>query len=205
MDHSRRRPNVLPWVAGLGAAGLALVLRLAHPPVEHRLHVAGPDGLVAASPEGLATAAGARLATYALASMMQSEESSDRGRLAVARAAWNAARQDEGRLTRLLLPRGLLGTQEVNPYAATSRPPTARTLALADAVLAGRVPDLVLGATLWDAPRAQDRRHSLYLRDPSRYPKYRLSSADVARRRAAAGYREIRVPGVEATRFWTRA
>jgi hypothetical protein len=102
------------------------------------------------------------------------------------------------------MPRGLLGSQEVNHYAATSRGPTARTLQLAAAVVTGRVPDFVDGATRWDAPRAQDRLHALYLRDPSRHPKYRYSSADVAKRRQAEGFRMVRVPGVDSTRFWAK-
>lgn len=193
--------------AGLGGAVLglvALVRRLA-PPVETRLHVVDPRGRVAADPEGLARAAGASLPMYALASAMQSEEGSDRGRLAVGRAAWNAAREDQTRLVKLLLSSGGLGDQTVNPYAATSRPPTARTLSLAVAVIEGRVPDFVEGAIQWDAPRAQDRLHALYLRDPKRYPKYRRSSREVAERRRASGMREVRVPGVTETRFWTKA
>jgi hypothetical protein len=160
---------------------------------------------VDADPAGLARAAGCELPTYALASMMQSEESTDRGRLAVGRAAWNAARGDPRRLLRLLVPRGRLGTQEVNPYAATHRGPTSRTIELARAITSGRVPDFVEGAVQWDAPEEQDRRHQLYLADPARYPRYRSSSADVARRRTAAGAREVRVTGVPKTRFWTRA
>jgi hypothetical protein len=193
--------------AGLGGAALGLValMRRLVPPPETRLHVVGPGGRVAADPEGLARAAGASLPSYALASAMQSEEETDRGRLAVGRASWNAAREDRRRLVRLLLSSGGLGDQAVNPYAATSRPPTARTLALAEAVIAGRVPDFVEGAVQWDAPRTQDRLHALYLRDPKRYPKYRRSSAEVAERRRAAGMREVRVDGVPNTRFWAKA
>lgn len=206
---SRRSPLAAPiWGAlgiGLGAAIGLNLLRQLLPPVETRPHVAGPSGYVDADPAGLARAAGASLPAYVLASMMQSEESSDRGRLAVGRAAWNAARGDPGRLLRLLVPGGRLGTQGVNPYAATHLGPTARTLQLAAAILAGRVPDFVEAATQWDAPEAQDRRHQLYLADPARYPRYRWSSEDVARKRRAAGAREVRVPGVPETRFWTRS
>jgi hypothetical protein len=163
----------------------------------------GPDGLVAADPGGLARAAGVDLATYALASAMQSEEKTDRGRLAVGRAAWNAVRGDRSRVFAKLCPTGRFGSQDVNTYADTKRPPTARTLQLAAAVLEGRVPDIVDGATQWDAPKVQDRLHALYLRDPQRYPKYRHSSDDVARRRVAGGARMVLVPGVPDTRFWS--
>ena len=190
---------------GLGASAIGLVLlRRAFVP-EYRLHVAGPDGRVEASPSGLARAAGVNLSTYVLASMMQSEEKTDRGRLAVGRAAFNASRKDAGRLVSKLCPDGYLGSQLVNPYASTERPPTARTLDLAQAILDGRVPDFVLGAVQWDAPVAQDRRHALYLADPARYPKYRWSSQDIAKKRMAAGMREVLVPGVPETRFWAAA
>jgi len=195
------------WAAGVGGTvGLALVARsLAHLRVEGRLHAVGPDGLVAADPEGLAQAAGADLDTYALASAMQSEEKMDKGRLAVGRAVWNKVRGVKSKIFAVLCPSGRFGSQEVNHYADTKRPPTARTLQLAAAVVEGRVPDLVRGATQWDAPRTQDRLHALYLQDPGRYPKYRHSSAEIAARRVAAGAREIRVPGVPDTRFWSYA
>ena len=208
MSYPEEAQGSLPrWavVVGLGAAAGAGLFRHFFPPVETRPHLAGPSGYVDADPEGLARAAGVPLDVYVLASAMQSEENDDRGRLAVGRAAWNAVRGRRGKLVPLLIPSGRLGTQDVNHYAATHRAPTARTLELARAIVAGRVPDFVRGAVQWDAPAAQDRRHALYLRDPARYPRYRLSSADVARRRAGSGMREVRVSGVPDTRFWTRA
>jgi hypothetical protein len=195
------------WAAGIGGTvGLALVARvLVRPRVEGRLHVVGPDGLVEASPEGLANAAGVDLATYALASAMQSEERTDRGRLAVGSAVWNAVRGRHDSVFAKLCPTGRLGSQAANGYADTKRPPTARTLQLAAAVLEGRVPDMVRGATQWDAPKTQDRLHALYLQDPVKYPKYRYGSAEIAARRIAAGAHEVRVPGVPDTRFWSYA
>jgi hypothetical protein len=197
-----------PWfyVAGLAAgvsvAGL-LTRRLFEPEIETRLHVVDSRGLVQASPAGLARAAGAPLPVYALASAMQSEEHSDRGRLAVGRAVWNAVRGRADRIFPKLAPYGRFGSQEVNPYAATSRGPTARTLELAQAIVTGRVPDFVQGATQWDAPAAQDRRHQLYLQDPVKYAKYSKSSVDIARRRMAGGAREVRLADVPNTRFWS--
>jgi hypothetical protein len=191
-------------VLGIGAAfGFDLLSHL-FPPVELRLHVADPSGIVRADPAGLARAAGVDLDVYVLASAMQSEEKDDRSRLAVGRAIWNAVRENRGKLVRLLISSGQLGTQVVNPYAATHRPPTARTLGLARAIVDGRIPDFVEGAVRWDAPAAQDRRHALYLRDPVKYRKYRWSSADVVVLRQADHLREVRVPGVPNTRFWTR-
>jgi len=204
LDSMRSTPRLVAAASAAigGAAALFLLARRLAPPIESGLHVVGPGGLVAADPAGLARAAGADLPTYSLASCMQSEEQTDRGRLAVARTAWNMAREDRETLVRLLLPEGRLGT---NPYASTARPPTSRTLALAAAVLEGKVPDFVEGAVQWDAPRTQDRLHALYLRDPKKHPRYRRSSAEVAKRRRDAGMREVRVPGVSETRFWTRA
>lgn len=197
-----------PWfyVAGLGGAvAVVSALRYLLPPVETRLHVAGPDGLVAASPAGLARAAGVGLPVYALASAMQSEERTDRGRLAVGRAIWNAVRGRADRIFHKLCPTGQLGRQIVNAYADTSRPPTARTIDLAAAIAAGRVQDFVEGAVQWDAPAAIDRNHQLYLADPERYPKYRHSATEVAAKRVAGGAREILLADVPNTRFWTYA
>jgi len=199
------RVRYLPLAAGAaGAVAASLLLRrLLSPDVETRLHVPGPDGLVDASPAGLARAAGTSLPVYALASAMQSEENTDRGRLAVGRAVWNKVRGRADKIFTVLCPTGRFGRQTVNPYAATSASPTARTLGLAQAIVDGRVPDFVEGAVQWDAPAAQDRNHLLYLADPVRYPKYRMSSADITARRIAGGAREIRVPGVPNTRFWS--
>lgn len=190
---------------GLGAVASAGLLRLLLPPVETRPHVVGPSGHVEASPRGLARASGFNLDVYVLASAMQSEENSDKGRLAVGRAVLNAVRGRREKIVKLLIPTGRLGTQLVNPYSATDRGPTVKTLLLAQALVDGRVPDFLESSVQWDAPAAQDRRHQLYLREPWKYPKYRFSSEDIAHRRRSAGAREVRVPGVPHTRFWTYA
>ena len=199
--------NRKQWtLIGLGSAsvlGLSWLLRRS--PAEWRLHAPNRHGIVEADPAGLAYASGAPLDQYALASAMQSEEKTDRGRLAVGRATWNAARQDRDSLVGLLLPHGHFASQESGQYAATHKPPTARTLGLAAAIIEGRVPDMVHGAVQWDAPLLQDRMHRLYLQDAKKYPHYRFSSAEIARRRSKAGAREIKVPGVPETRFWSYA
>jgi hypothetical protein len=135
---------------------------------------------------------------------MQSEESSELGRLAVGRAVWNAVGGDRSRLFSKLAPRGRFGRQDRNGYADTRHPPTARTLRLAEEVASGRVPDIVRGAVQWDAPAAQDRAYANYLRDPEHYPP-RRSAVEVAALREAAGMVMVTVPGVPATRFWKRA
>ena len=193
------------WGLGLGAAALGLAALVFRPRLERRLHVVNARGIVEADPQGLADAAGVPLDVYALASMMQSEEHDDRGRLAVGRAVWNAVRGDRSKLVRKLIPHGHFAAQDFGQYAATSTAPTARTLALAAAVVEGRVPDFVDKAVQWDAPAAQDRNHERYLREPQRSPQYRFSSAEIAERRTRAGAHEVRVPGVPETRFWAYA
>jgi hypothetical protein len=153
-------------------------------------------GIVEAEPEGLARGAQVPLDQYVLAAAMQSEEHSDRARLAIGRAIWNRVKQDRRKLVPLLIPSGRLASQTVNPYAATGVEPETKTLELAAAILAGRVSDFVEGATQWDAPRTQDRQHQLYLRDPKKYHKYRFTSKYIAQRRVAEGKREVNLSGV---------
>jgi hypothetical protein len=198
-----RRP--LWWSLGAGGALGLLLLWRSRSAVEGRLHVVGRDGFVKADPEGLARAAGVPLDVYALASAMQREERTDRGRLAVGRAIWNAVGAHRSKIFAKLAPSGRFGTQEVNYYAATSVPPTDRTLGLAQAIVDGRVPDLVERSVQWDSPKTQDSLHALYLKDPARYPKYKRSSAEIAERRRSGGAREVWVPGVPDTRFWSYA
>jgi hypothetical protein len=198
--------NKEQWtLIGLGSAsvlGLTWLIRRATA-IETRLHVPNQRGIVEADPAGLAYVAGVPLDQYALASAMQSEEKTDKGRLAVGQTIWNAVQQDRGKIIGKLLPHGHFVSQESGQYASTRLPPTARTLGLAAAIIDGRVPDIVHGAVQWDAPRLQDRMYQLHLQDPKRYPHYRFSSADISQRRKAAGAREIRVPGVAETRFWS--
>lgn len=166
-------------------------------------HTVGPDGLVLEDPAALAAAAGVDVDVYALASVMQSEEGGDKGRLAVGCAVWNAATRDRSKIMSRLAPGGRFGTQAAIPYASTSKTPSPRALQLAQAIVDGRVPDIVEGAVQWDAPTTQDKLHALYLSDPERYPKYTKTSEEVAERRRRAGAREVWVPGVPRTRFWT--
>jgi len=200
-------------VAALGALAISrrssdsLARRVLGPPVEIRLHVVNARGVVEADPAGLAFAAGVSLPVYALASCMQSEEKTDKGRLAVGLAAFNMAKRDPSKIPRLLLRSkrkdgdGHFGTQ-AGRYADTRHPPTSRTLQLAAAVVEGRVEDVTKGAVQWDAPKLQDANHLLFLRDPEKYPEHRFSAADIAAQRAAAGRKMVMVPGVTETRFW---
>lgn len=173
--------------------------------VETRLHAPNANGIVEADPAGLARTVGMPLDQYALASAMQSEEKTDKGRLAVGVAVWNKAYQNRSNLIPLLMPHGYFASQDIGQYAATSHPPTARTLGMAAAIIEGRVPDFVQRAVQWDAPSLQDHFHKLYLKDPKRYHRYRFSSKEIAQRRIKAGAHEVKVPGVPNTRFWAYA
>jgi hypothetical protein len=195
-------------VAALGIASLfSGTRRLLDPKIETRLHVVNVRGVVEASPAGLARVSGYPLEIYAMASCMQSEEKIDKGRLAVGLAIWNAVKKNRYKIPSLLLHskrwdgNGRFGSQ-AGRYAATSHSPTAKTLQLAEAIQAGRVEDFTDGAKQWDAPKAQDRNHQLYLQDPEKYPEYRFSSDDIAARRINEGRRLVWVPGVPDTRFW---
>ena len=196
--------NKRQWTfIGLGSAsalGLSWIFNQFH--VETRLHIPNTNGIVEADPAGLARAAGVPLDQYTLASAMQSEEKTDKGRLAVGVAAWNKANHDRSNLVPLLIPHGYFASQDIGQYAATSHPPTVRTLGMAAAILDSRVPDFVQKAVQWDAPTLQDHFHKLYLENPKRYHRYRFSSQEIAQRRIKAGAHEVRVPGVPDTRFW---
>lgn len=205
------------WWAGLGAAGalgIASLFRgpqkLFEPKIETRLHQVNAHGVVEADPEGLAFASGYPLDVYAMASCMQSEERTPKGHLAVGLAIWNAAQKNRSHIPNLLLfstnrdGNGRFGEQ-AGRYAATSHPPTAKTLQLAEAIILGRVEDITDGAIQWDAPKAQDRNHQLFLRDPVKYHKYRFSSKDIEAKRIKEKRRPVFVPGVPDTRFWARA
>jgi hypothetical protein len=204
------------WLFGLGGVaatiGVASLFRrsqkLFEPKIETRLHVVNARGVVEADPEGLALASGYPLDVYAMASCMQSEEKTPRGRLAVGLALWNAVKKNRHRIPKQLLfskrrdGNGHFGSQ-AGRYAATSHPPTAKTLQLAEAIIAGRVEDFTHGAIQWDAPKVQDANHNLYLKDPVKYSEHRFSSKDIEEQRTAAGRRLVMVPGVPDTRFWT--
>jgi hypothetical protein len=215
IEPTKKSPS--PWLlVGLGSAaaiGIASLFQgtqsVFTPRIETRLHTTNKRGVVEADPEGLARASGYPLDVYALASCMQSEEKTDKGRLAVGLAAWNAARKNRRRIPALMLTskradgNGHFGSQ-AGRYAATSHPPTAKTLQLAAAIVEGRVADITNGAIQWDAPKAQDANHQLYLKNPEKYPEHRYSSKDIEAKRTAEGRRMVMVPGVPDTRFWAR-
>jgi hypothetical protein len=138
---------------------------------------------------------------------MQSEEKTDKGRLAVGLAILNAVKKDRSKIPGLLLhaknpdANNHFGVQ-IGRYAATDHPPTARTLQLAEAIQAGRVPDFSDGAKQWDSPQAQDHGHQLYLKYPKKFPGYKFTSAEIEAKRVAEGRRVIHIPGIPDTRFW---
>ena len=188
-------------VAAAGVLGLALWLRR-----KAGGSVTGGDdrvdggGVVPGDPEKLARAAGLTLEEYALARLMESEESSEPARIAVGWATRNAAQRQGVSIPSLLLrgnlsSKGRFGRQDTGKWASTSKPPTAGTMLLARKVLAKEMPDPTGGATQWDAPRAQA---TLNKRDPKKYK----APEQIAEIRQAAGSEMVWVKGVTATRFW---
>ncbi len=176
---------------------------------ENRLHVLNDRKFVDARPSGLADNAGVSLDVYALASAMQSEESSRPGQIAVGWAIRNYCERHRCRVSDQLLKsvrrgrkqpsHGRFASQEApGKWASTAKAPTATTLILAQEILSPtpRIPDPTGGAIAWDSPSLQNRKHA---EDPETYPK---DAEDVAADRLAAGGEEIKVPGVPNTRFW---
>jgi hypothetical protein len=176
---------------------------------EYRLHVLNDQKFVDARPSDLASNAGVSLDTYALASAMQSEESTRTGQVAVGWAIRNYCERRRCQVSDQLLrsvyrgrrqpSHGHFGSNEApGKWASTARPPTPTTLLLAQEILspAPRIPDPTGGATAWDSPELQNRKHA---EDPLTYTK---DADHVAADRMAAGGEEVRVPGVTKTRFW---
>jgi hypothetical protein len=176
---------------------------------ELRLHVLNDRKFVDARPSGLADNAGVSLDVYALASAMQSEESSRPGQVAVGWAVRNYCRQHRCSVADQLLKsvrrgkrhssHGHFGSNEApGKWASTAQPPTATTLLLAQEILSEspRIPDPTRGASAWYNPELQNKKHA---EDPKTYTK---DADDVAVDRLAAGGEEVRVPGVAGTRFW---
>jgi hypothetical protein len=203
--------NRAAWVGvGAGAAGvLGLSLLSRHLGPELRPHALNGRKFVDARPSGLADNAGVSLDVYALASAMQSEESSRPGRVAVGWAVRNYCRRHRCGVAAQLLKSVLRGRQQPShghfgsnespgKWASTAKAPTAATLLLAQDILSEspRSPDPTGGASAWDSPELQNRKHA---EDPATYTK---DADDVAADRVAAGGEEVRVPGVASTRFW---
>jgi hypothetical protein len=176
---------------------------------EYRPHVLNELKFVGARPSGLAANAGASLEAYALASAMQSEESTRAGQVAVGWAIRNYCERHRCRVSDQLLKsvyrgrrqpsHGHFGSNEApGKWASTARPPTPSTLLIAQEILSPtpRIPDPTGGATAWDSPELQNKKHA---EDPATYTK---DADDVAADRMAAGGEEVRVPGVTKTRFW---
>jgi hypothetical protein len=197
---------------GLGATsslGLAWWLNRL-PAVESRLHVLNPQKFVNADPAGLARAAGTSLDVYALASAMQSEEKTRVGHVAVGCAVRNYCRKHRVGVVAQLLKavdrhgrrcpsHGHFGSQEaVGKWAATSKPPTASTLTLAQQILAAPSPiaDPTHGATRWYSPTAQDASHR-------RAPElYSLNAEQLKAKLISQGGKPIAIAN---TLFWSFA
>ena len=161
------------------------------------------SGIVDTSPEQLAKADGVPVEVESLARAMQSEESTEKARVAIGWAIKNMAHKQGLSITKLVTKakdpkvNGKYSRQDVGPskYCASFVSPSSDTLRLAAAIFSGATPDPTGGATQWDAPKAQAQLHA---RNPAKYK----SPEDIATTRAAAGRTLVIVDGVPNTRFW---
>jgi hypothetical protein len=165
---------------------------------------AGPDGFVPGSPATLATEVGVELGVYALARLISSEAGGlpEAGRAGVAWAAVNEARRRKISVFKLLGgDEAKFARQNVGGrFASTAEPPSRADLELAQAVLAGALPDPTGGATRWDSPRAQ---RALLAKKAK---GYRKTPEDIARSRVAEGFEVVGVAGIDGDtlRFWRK-
>lgn len=118
----------------------------------------------------------------------------------IAHAVLNAARKTRKNILRLVIPNGVFGSQGFNGrgYAATTHPPTAEDVEIANAVLKGLITDPTGGAVQWDAPRVQRKGYD------EGWPGYNKTPEMVAAERVRSGKEEVVLPGIdpEALRFW---
>jgi hypothetical protein len=172
--------------------------------------IGGPDAYpdanhkVPGDPKKLAAEAGYSLDIYSLARAITSEAGSlpQIGQIGVAWAVKNKAKRAKVSITKQLIPSGSYGGQGfVNPWAATTQPPTADSLELARKVEKGEISDPTGGAVGWDSPDAQ-------LAMLKKYPeKYTKTPEQVAENRRKEGMVEVVLPGLSRnkTRFWRYA
>ncbi len=164
-------------------------------------------GIIPGNPEDLAAAKGLDVDVYSLARVGQSEEISERGRIAVMYATLNHAIRVGKSITTIVTAgnpkrsdyseaHGHYGRQGIHPYCSTIAEPSPQTIELAMSVMSGDATNEVGDAEYWDSPIAQDKNHLL---DPDNNP----SSAEIASRREASGLHKVVLPGV-LTRFWVR-
>ena len=165
-------------------------------------------GSISEAPDSLAARAGYDVDLYSLARVGQSEESG-LGSICVMFATKNWARKKKLSITKLVTTArmkdndgnyvvapgdGLYGSQK-HRYCATDHDPTDNMLNNAKNVISGTISDPTNGATHWDNPTLQDKRHEI---DPDSNP----SSEEIASRREASGMHMVIVEGVSNTRFW---
>lgn len=163
---------------------------------------------VVESPEALAAQASKVLkrpvseTALVLAALLASEAGSgaDIAKIAVAYAALTMAKKERVSILTQLIPDGRLGGQ-LGRYASTRIPPTMRDVAIAEAVLAGRVANPSPGAIQWDSPKTQDALARKGIKG------YRKDSRQIAADRQAKGKRAVFLPGVDPQylRLWAVA
>ncbi len=132
------------------------------------------------------------LTPYTLATVMASEAGSGQpaAKAAIAWAIKNAARAKGVNVFRLVAPDGKFGGQ-LGRYCASGQPPSEIDLNIAEAIEAGKIPDMTRGAVQWDSPNAQD---ALVKRGQAGYNK---TAAMVAAARVRDGKEVVHLPGVD--------
>lgn len=121
-------------------------------------------------------------------------------KIAVGHAARNAALRARKNILRQVIANGVFGSQGFNGrgYAATSQPPTAEDVEIANAVLKGLVPDPTGGAVQWDAPRVQRKGNA------EGWAGYGSTPEMVAADRIRSGKEMVALPNIDpdVLRFW---
>jgi len=137
------------------------------------------------------------LQIVALATMIASEAAAQSEKIQVGYAAINESKRLGIPLFVLLAKAGSFGTQLLNGYASTSRPPSKEDVLLAEKIFAGKVKDTSKGATHFDSPKAQRAAVA------RKAPGYRKSPEQVAAARKAAGM--TLVYNTDSLRLWKAA
>lgn len=160
------------------------------------------SGIIDTRPEDLAKADGVSIEVESLARAMESEESGTLARTAIGWAVKNRARKVGKSITQLVTQskgaaNGKYSRQDVSggKYCATSKTPSRATLALAESIINGKIPDPTKGSHQWDAPKAQD---ALHRKNPSKFKP----SEQIAANRIKEGRKLVLIDGIPNTRFW---
>lgn len=146
-------------------------------------------GEIAENPDDLAKSAGLDLQTYTLARVISSEEGNSPVAYWAAIACATLNNSIAGDVFSYATD-GSFGKQGPGRPVSTAQDPYEGHVKIAQAAIAGQIPDPTKGARYWVAPRTQD---VLHLRDPSKYKSF----ADVNASRLAAGLKRVEPDGID--------